>query len=82
MKPCPSTDKPEMDVRPSLAKSAANVGNTAKLICRGSGAPKLSFHWTKDKTKLPVNTTGKYASEFIKVCHLLYQCDLPTFFSW
>ncbi|XP_072155743.1 nephrin [Bemisia tabaci] len=70
--------KPEMDVRPSLAKSAANVGNTAKLICRGSGAPKLSFHWTKDKTKLPVNTTGKYASEFIKVNEVTYESILSV----
>ncbi|CAG9116134.1 unnamed protein product [Plutella xylostella] len=55
--------KPEMDVAPSLAKVAANTGQSVELTCRCLAAPQPTFTWTKDNTPLPVNTSTKYTSK-------------------
>jgi hypothetical protein len=53
-------DKPEMDTSPQISKAASNTGDTGRLICRASGAPKLRFTWSREGATIPVNTTEKY----------------------
>jgi len=43
-----------------LTKAAAQVGHTAKLICKANGAPEVKFSWSKRGVVLPQNTTDKY----------------------
>ena len=38
---------PEIDESPQYTKAAGEFGSTVKLTCRASGAPKLTFTWTK-----------------------------------
>ena len=61
-------DKPEMDTSPQIAKAASNTGDTGRLICRASGAPKLRFTWSREGATIPVNTTEKYYIDFRQVC--------------
>jgi hypothetical protein len=61
-------DKPEIDTSPQISKAASNTGDTGRLVCRASGAPKLRFTWSRDGATIPVNTTEKYYTNFHQVC--------------
>jgi hypothetical protein len=61
-------DKPEIDIAPQIAKAASNTGDTGRLVCRASGAPKLRFTWSREGATIPVNTTEKYYIDFRQVC--------------
>lgn len=54
------SDKPIINKSEAFSKAAAQIGNDAKLVCIASGAPKVSFSWSKGGVKLPQNTTEKY----------------------
>jgi hypothetical protein len=69
-------DKPEMDASPQIAKAASNTGDTGRLICRASGAPKLRFTWSREGATIPVNTTEKYYIDFRQVCANSYTSRL------
>lgn len=56
-------DKPIINLSEPLTKAAARIGNTAKLICKASGAPTVSFSWSKNDTILPKNSDEKYKME-------------------
>ncbi|RZF33955.1 hypothetical protein LSTR_LSTR010438 [Laodelphax striatellus] len=68
--------KPEMDLSPNLSKAASNPGDSARLICRGSGAPKLNFTWTRESTTIPSNTPQKYKFEMKKLDPVRYESAL------
>lgn len=53
-------DKPEMDMSDNLLKSASHIGKTAKLYCVASGAPTVTFSWSRSGTILPINSSNKY----------------------
>ena len=42
-----TTDKPKIDESPEIAKSASDKGQTGKLICRATGAPDITFTWSR-----------------------------------
>lgn len=54
------TDKPIVDLSEPLTKAASQIGNMARLICKASGAPSVTFSWSKGGVVLPQNTTDKY----------------------
>lgn len=56
-----------MDTAPIIAKGASNTGDTGRLICRASGAPKVRFSWSRGGSAIPVSATEKYYIEFHKV---------------
>ncbi|XP_073965682.1 nephrin adhesion molecule sticks and stones isoform X2 [Choristoneura fumiferana] len=58
--------KPSMDTAPNLVKSASNVGQVGRLVCRCKAAPAPNFTWSKNGAKLPVNTSTKYFAEYHK----------------
>ena len=64
-------DKPEFDQSPVLQRAASRFGETGRLICRASGAPKLTFSWSKDMASPIANNTNKYSVHFNKVLTLL-----------
>ncbi|XP_068624432.1 nephrin isoform X2 [Battus philenor] len=64
--------KPEMDTAPSLIKSASNVGQVGRLMCRCKSAPAPNFTWSKNGAKLPVNTSTKYFAEYHKSDPITY----------
>lgn len=64
--------KPEMDTSPNFVKSASNVGQVGRLMCKCKSVPAPSFTWSKNGVKLPVNTSTKYFAEFHKNDHITY----------
>jgi len=59
--------KPEIDLNPAIAKSAANAGHEARLTCRATGAPQVNFQWTKDNAKMNANSSERYITAVNKV---------------
>jgi len=70
------TDKPEIDMSPLLVKAAARKGDTGRLICRASGAPKVVFAWSHNGNQISLNTTSKYHSNFLQV-RVLHNVPTP-----
>ncbi|XP_063232440.1 nephrin isoform X2 [Bacillus rossius redtenbacheri] len=68
--------KPEIDTSPQISKAASNSGDMARLICRASGAPTVRFTWSKDGATIPVNTTGKFYTEFRQLDLVTYESVL------
>ena len=44
--------RPRIDKSPGIAKSASDKGKTATLTCRATGAPKITFMWSRLGTVL------------------------------
>lgn len=68
--------EPEIDKSPVLLKAAARIGDTARLICRASGAPKLVFAWSQNGLTISVNTTAKYHTNFHQLDAITYESIL------
>lgn len=49
-----------IDLSDPLSKAAALTGKAATLVCRATGAPRVTFSWSKNGSVLPQNTTDKY----------------------
>ncbi|XP_047999981.1 nephrin isoform X1 [Leguminivora glycinivorella] len=68
--------QPMMDSAPNLSKSASNVGQVGRLICKCKSAPAPNFTWSKNGAKLPVNTSTKYYAEYHKIDPVTYMSIL------
>ncbi|XP_038217035.1 nephrin isoform X2 [Zerene cesonia] len=64
--------KPEMDSSPSIVKSATNVGQVGRLVCKCKSIPPPNFTWSKNGIKLPANTSTKYLAEFHRIDALTF----------
>ena len=40
-------DAPQIDKSPAIAKSASDKGEVALLTCKATGAPDISFMWSR-----------------------------------
>ncbi|XP_046990276.1 nephrin [Schistocerca americana] len=67
--------KPEIDNSPMFAKGASNTGDTGRLTCRASGAPKVRFAWAREGSPIPTNT-DKYDVQFRQVDLVTYESAL------
>ena len=43
----PISDKPTISTAPFLSKSAADLGETARIVCEASGVPAVNFTWAR-----------------------------------
>ncbi|XP_065200592.1 nephrin-like isoform X2 [Planococcus citri] len=68
--------KPEVDSSEPLSKAAAKKGNTAKLICKASGAPAVTFSWSRNGTVLPKSQTEKFKIETKASNHIHFSSTL------
>ncbi|XP_065200596.1 nephrin-like isoform X2 [Planococcus citri] len=68
--------KPEFDQSPVLQRAASRPNETGRLICRASGAPKLTFSWSKDMASPIANNTNKYSVHFNKLDAITYESIL------
>ncbi|KAM3955389.1 LOW QUALITY PROTEIN: sticks and stones [Aphomia sociella] len=66
------TFKPEIDLSPYVVKSASNIGEVGRLMCKCKAAPAPNFTWSKNGFKLPVNTSTKYFVEYHKIDAITY----------
>lgn len=62
-----------------MTKAAARIGNTAKLICKASGAPNVTFSWSKNGTVLPRSSPEKYKMETKLTKHIHYTAILSIY---
>nr|CAD7460983.1 unnamed protein product [Timema tahoe] len=69
--------KPEIDTSPKISKAASNTGDTARLMCRASGAPTVRFTWSREGASIPNNNkTEKYFVDIKQVDLVTYESVL------
>ena len=52
-------DKPVISTAPLLSKSAADLGETARIVCEASGVPAVNFTWSRAGGP-PVSASTQY----------------------
>ncbi|XP_066949212.1 nephrin-like isoform X2 [Macrobrachium rosenbergii] len=58
--------KPIIDQSPRFQKAAAEAGGNARLICRASGAPYVSFTWfTRDNTPIEKAIYARFDNRYL-----------------
>ena len=56
-------DQPKMDKDPTIAKAASDKGKSATLTCRATGAPNITFLWSRLGTVLSATDEEKYVQK-------------------
>ena len=56
-------DQPNLDTDPTIAKAASDKGKDATLTCRATGAPNITFLWSRLGTVLSATDEDKYVTK-------------------
>ena len=56
-------DQPKLDKDPTIAKAASDKGRDATLTCRATGAPNITFLWSRHGSVLSTKDEEKYVTK-------------------
>ena len=56
-------DQPKLDKDPTIAKAASDKGKDATLTCRATGAPNITFLWSRLGSVLSTKDEEKYVTK-------------------
>lgn len=73
------TDKPVIDRSPIISKSATDNGSSGKLICRATGAPNVTFTWSREGSTLSKVDSGVDGETPKYTVEATSQLDLVTY---